>query len=890
MENATTCFPTIPNNPKKPYQLEFKQLKEYYNFQREFTKDRKDPYKQNKPIGNYYYLIDNNWLNDWKFKVGYQQFRKFVGNREANDNDYNIFFSCIQMNKKIIGPLDNSKVYNNGIINCLSEFMIINKPSYEAFNETRKNVEYNTKEKAVILKFVNDRTILAANFDERIIYFKNKQTNHYEELIVKFISGNKEKIISDIENPNLDINIWIKDQDSFDLNVLDEYETEKDGCKYRLINKKLKLKSLVLNQVTPQIANNDTTFVNFKCKIEPAMKAKLQNKLETMKQTFSKMLMNTAKKTNNIDLDLKKQSSSPSPNPIFNNCNPINNNLNFNQQQTSNTNNQQMQQQQMQNPQMMQQQQITPQQNMMLPQQMNGQNIITPQQWQQQMLHYGQMMGNNQIMQQQMMRNNLMMQQQQMMSMQQNFQFNNNINSNNMSGFPNNMNMHNSQNFFNPNMNNMNQINMMNPMNNNMNPMMNQNNNNQINNRFGNFNNMNINNNNNMNMNNNLKMMGSPTDPIKKRKINNFELINNISPLGIIYPHKAGLQNVGQSCYMNATLECLSNVPKLSDELIKRYQNYDIDTQPLVASYSCLLFDLLFTQAKSIEPKTFKEILGQLNPLFEGNHAADAKDLIFFLIETMHKELLSPSNINNNNNVDFAQQEMNSRFEHIMYQEFIKEYNNNKTIISDLFYGINRSIMVCHGGCQITKYSFQTYNLLIFPLKKVKDFKIRRVGRYQNLDLNLYDAFECEQQIEKLEGENMIYCNACKKMTPGAHKQDIYGLPKILIIILNRGKNNQDFNEEFRIDEYLDFSEKRLILNQNSYKKFYLSGIITHLGESGSSGHFIAYCRNNPKDSFLCYNDAAVSKVTKEIAMATKISYNDSEKKTPYILLYHYIE
>ena len=32
---------------------------------------------------------------------------------------------------------------------------------------------------------------------------------------------------------------------------------------------------------------------------------------------------------------------------------------------------------------------------------------------------------------------------------------------------------------------------------------------------------------------------------------------NNISNINDTFPHKAGLLNVGQSCYMNATIECL---------------------------------------------------------------------------------------------------------------------------------------------------------------------------------------------------------------------------------------------------------------------------------------------------------------------------------------------
>ena len=101
---------------------------------------------------------------------------------------------------------------------------------------------------------------------------------------------------------------------------------------------------------------------------------------------------------------------------------------------------------------------------------------------------------------------------------------------------------------------------------------------------------------------------------------------------------------------------------------------------------------MIFTNKNCIEPKLFKEIIGKLNPLFEGNHAADAKDLIFFIIETLHKELLPPSNNNNENNeIDFLQQEQNAKDENKMRIEFIKEFNLNRTIISDRYFLWNKS-------------------------------------------------------------------------------------------------------------------------------------------------------------------------------------------------------
>ena len=445
--------------------------------------------------------------------------------------------------------------------------------------------------------------------------------------------------------------------------------------------------------------------------------------------------------------------------------------------------------------------------------------------------------------------------------------------------------------YFNNQMNNLNLNNQIggNPMNKNNN--MNFNNNiNIINPNFQNTPNPNFMNQNIMNQNQNQTPFNN--NNINQNVINQNNNQNNIQNdfiKNLIFPHKAGLKNLGKSSYLNSTIECLSNIKGLSKKILQKFGNYDLDNQPLLAAYSSLLYELFNTNEASIEPRLFKEKIGKLNPLFEGDKPCDVQVLLLFIIETLNKELYIPINNNNNNfNNNFFQHEMNSRNEQAMLEYFFNEYNLKHTFIYDIFFGIRRSIMKCC-ECNIQKYSFTTFSLLIFYLKNVKNYKINKLGREQNLDLNLYDAFFCAQVEEKNEGENMIFCNNCNKYTVGTNKSDIYGMPSILIIVLNRGKNNQDFNEEFKFDEYLDFSDKNIIINQNSFKKYYLSGIITHLGKSGDEGHFIAYCRNDINSNFTSYDDETVTNVNILKAMKTKISEDESEKITPYILIYHYI-
>ena len=110
-------------------------------------------------------------------------------------------------------------------------------------------------------------------------------------------------------------------------------------------------------------------------------------------------------------------------------------------------------------------------------------------------------------------------------------------------------------------------------------------------------------------------------------------------------------------------------------------------------------------------------------------------------------------------------------------------------------------------------------------------------------------------------------------------------LPKILIIVLNRGRNDIDFIEEFDIPEYLDFTKKNIVIDPNSYMKYYLISFIKLLGDSRESGHFIAYVRNGKSNLFNCYNDVNVSKCNINDALRAKISEEDKKNHSIYFIL-----
>jgi ubiquitin C-terminal hydrolase len=268
---------------------------------------------------------------------------------------------------------------------------------------------------------------------------------------------------------------------------------------------------------------------------------------------------------------------------------------------------------------------------------------------------------------------------------------------------------------------------------------------------------------------------------------------------------------------------------------------------------------------------------------------------------TLHEELnKSPKNpISNNNNIFIDQ----TNKEMVLTNFIINFQKENKSIISDLFFGLSETCTQCT-KCNISKYNYQNYFFLIFPLEEIRKYKINNLinnfismNQYmmninpilynQNLSIfkmniqntnsvSIFDCFNYNEKVEYFTGENAMYCNKCKVQLPASYYTKLYTLPQILIIVLNRGKGIEfkvklEFPQELNLSQY--------VIDKNTSFNFELIGVVTHLGESGASGHFIAYCKSPIDQNWYQYNDDLVSKVENFIKQI-------KDYAMPYILFY----
>ena len=349
-----------------------------------------------------------------------------------------------------------------------------------------------------------------------------------------------------------------------------------------------------------------------------------------------------------------------------------------------------------------------------------------------------------------------------------------------------------------------------------------------------------------------------------------------------------GLQPNNKLHELNALLQCLCHIEPLVNyfkykfEDIKTINNYKRckDDGLCLTDYFKNIVDELWpdidiknksqiiTHNNTESSKEFLDMIYTINP----NYNENGEYLIKFLQKRLHEELNMVENENNNNTDNINLSNKKKSFDNYL----INFEKNNKSKISDIFYGTFYSYSQFFCGHQ--EYNFQSYTFGFYSLQQVLQYKLLTCQNGQNPlyingnanmnEINIYDCLLYDNQMRS----SYKLCKICDVERECNNQNIIYLAPKILCFVFNKNENVPMVN--FNI-------ENNININQFSENKdmiiYELIGIIAYFYPN----HYIACCKNPVNMLWYSYDNDKVEKMFSIEEILNK-------RLIPYMLFYQH--
>lgn len=263
----------------------------------------------------------------------------------------------------------------------------------------------------------------------------------------------------------------------------------------------------------------------------------------------------------------------------------------------------------------------------------------------------------------------------------------------------------------------------------------------------------------------------------------------------------AGLANLGNSCYLNCSLQCLSHIFPLTRYFVSGEYERDVNAESrdgaqgeLAKEYATLLRDMWLKSKAAgsvvVFPTAVKRVLGRLNSDYASLQQQDAHDVLEMLLDRLHEDVnlvlkkpyCEKAEGDGSNDLDVSR------------EAWHKHGLRNRSLVGDVVGGMLRSYLRCP-TCDRVSVTFDYHNTLQLAIPNTSSLSISvvwlPVSASSALSPSLSSAMEPYRvilEIDRLSSVLALKREICRKLLSEKRWSNVDGveLEHITLLMLER--------------------------------------------------------------------------------------------------------